>query len=602
MSLIAQIAVFLGATVLAIPLFRRLRLSSILGYLAAGVVLGPWGFRVIQDTEGVMHIAEFGVVLLLFVIGLELQPSRLRAMRKAVFGLGLAQVLLTTAVLMAIAIALGLPANTALVTAFALSLSSTPLVLQLLAERQQLNTHYGRSSFAILLFQDIAVMPMLAILPLLGGGQQDMWTALLSGLKGLAVLAALVFGGSYVLRPVLRLVAETKVSEAFTAAALFVVLGTALLVNAVGLSMALGAFVAGLLLADSEYRHELEADIEPFKGLLLGLFFMSVGMTANLGLLLEQPGRIALFVAGLLVVKFTVLWVLARLTRHSAESARGMAFALPQAGEFGFVLFSLAVTDRVMDPELAEMLVIVVTISMIVSPLLMSLHTNVIEPRFTKPEQREFDRVESQDSRVIIAGFGRVGQIVGRVLRMRRIPFTALESSVAQVDFVRRFGSKVYYGDASRLEVLQAAGAGRAEVFVLATEDIDISVRTAELVRRHFPNLKIMARARNRQHALRLMDIGVKYFIRETYLSSLDLAQHTLEALGLTRTDAIESIRRFDVHDKKQLQAQRQFRDDEQKLIQSAQLAARELEQLFESDTEGNKVPQATRAETAEMR
>jgi monovalent cation:proton antiporter-2 (CPA2) family protein len=586
MSLIPQIAAFLGATVLVIPLFRRLRLSSILGYLAAGVVLGPWGLRVIQDTEGVMHIAEFGVVLLLFVIGLELQPSRLRAMRKAVFGLGLAQVLLTTAVLMAIGIALGLPVNAALITAFALSLSSTPLVLQLLAERQQLNTHYGRSSFAILLFQDIAVMPMLAILPLLGGGQQDMSTALLSGLKGLAVLAALVFGGSYVLRPVLRIVAETKVNEAFTAAALFVVLGTALLVDAVGLSMALGAFVAGLLLADSEYRHELEADIEPFKGLLLGLFFMSVGMTANLGLLLDQPGRIALFVAGLLVVKFVVLWTLAKLTRHSAESARGLAFALPQGGEFGFVLFSLAVTNRVMDPALAEMLVIVVTISMIVSPLLMSLHTNVIEPRLAKPEPREFDKVESQDSRVIVAGFGRVGQIVGRVLRMRRIPFTALESSVAQVDVVRRFGTKVYYGDASRLEVLQAAGAAHAEVFVLATEDVETSVRTAELVRRHFPDLKIMARARNRQHALRLMDIGVKYFIRETYLSSLDLAQHTLESLGLTRADAIESIRRFDAHDRKQLQVQREFRDDEQKLIQSAQLAARELEQLFESDME----------------
>jgi glutathione-regulated potassium-efflux system ancillary protein KefC/glutathione-regulated potassium-efflux system protein KefB len=586
MSLIAQIAVFLGATVLAIPLFRRLRLSSILGYLAAGVVIGPWGLHVIRDAEGVMHIAEFGVVLLLFVIGLELQPSRLRAMRKAVFGLGLAQVVLTTAVFTAIALALGLPAKAALVTAFALSLSSTPLVLQLLAERQQLNTHYGRSSFAILLFQDIAVMPMLAILPLLGGDAQDLSTTLLSGLKGLAVLAALVFGGRYVLRPVLRVVAQTKVSEAFTAAALLVVLGTALIVDAVGLSMALGAFIAGLLLADSEYRHELEADIEPFKGLLLGLFFMSVGMTANLGLLLEQPGRIALFVAGLLLVKFVLLWVLARLTRHSAESARGLAFALPQAGEFGFVLFSLAVTYRVMDPSLAEMLVIVVTISMIASPLLMSLHTNVIEPRFAKPEPREFDKVESQDSRVIIAGFGRVGQIVGRVLRMRRISFTALESSVAQVDFVRRFGNKVYYGDASRLEVLQAAGAARAEVFVLATEDIETSVRTAELVRRHFPHLKIMARARNRQHALRLLDIGVKYFIRETYLSSLDLAQHTLEALGLARADAIESIRRFDVHDKQQLQVQRAIRDDEQKLIQSAQLAARELEQLFESDAE----------------
>jgi monovalent cation:proton antiporter-2 (CPA2) family protein len=584
MSLIAQITVFLGATVLAIPLFRRLRLSSILGYLAAGVAIGPWGLRIVKETEGVMHTAEFGVVLLLFVIGLELQPSRLRAMRKAVFGLGLAQVLLTTTVFALIALALGLRPNAALITAFALSLSSTPLVLQLLAERQQLNTHYGRSSFAILLFQDIAVMPMLAVLPLLGGGQQDLTSALLSSVKGLAVLAALVFGGRYLLRPALRLVAETKVSEAFTAAALFVVLGTALLVDAVGMSMALGAFVAGLLLADSEYRHELEADIEPFKGLLLGLFFMSVGMSANLGLLLEQPGRIALLVVGLLVVKFAILWALARLTKHSFASARGMAFALPQAGEFGFVLFSLAVSYRVMDPSLAEMLVIVVTISMIASPLLMSLHTNFIEPRLANRDPREFDRVETQDSRVIIAGFGRVGQIVGRVLRMRRIPFTALEASVAQVDFVRRFGSKVYYGDASRLEVLQAAGAARAEVFVLAVEDIEASVRSAELVRRHFPNLKIMARARNRQHALRLMDLGVKYYIRETYLSSLDLAQHTLEALGLARADAVESIRRFDVHDRKQLQVQREFRDDEQKLIQSTQQAARELEQLFESD------------------
>jgi monovalent cation:proton antiporter-2 (CPA2) family protein len=591
MSLIAQIAVFLGATVLAIPLFRRLRLSSILGYLAAGVVIGPWGLRFVQDTEGVMHIAEFGVVLLLFVIGLELQPSRLRAMRKAVFGLGLAQVVVTTAVFMAIALAFGLPPNTALVTAFALSLSSTPLVLQLLAERQQLNTHHGRSSFAILLFQDIAVMPMLAILPLLSGGQQDLSSTLLSAFKGLAVLAALVFGGRYVLRPVLRLVAETKVSEAFTAAALFVVIGTALLVESVGMSMALGAFVAGLLLADSEYRHELEADIEPFKGLLLGLFFMSVGMTANLGLLIEQPGLIALLVAGLVIVKFALLWLIARVTRHPGESARGIAFALPQAGEFGFVLFSLAVAHQVMDPSLAEMLVIVVTISMIVSPLLMSLHTNVIEPRLSPPERREFDRIESHDSRVIIAGFGRVGQIVGRVLRMRRIPFTALEANIEQLDLLRRFGNKVYYGDASRLEVLQAAGAARAEVFVLATEDIDASVRTAEMVRRHFPDLKIMARARNRQHALRLMDIGVRYFIRETYLSSLDLAQHTLEALGLTRADAVESIRRFDVHDKKQLQVQRDIRDDEQKLIQSAQQAARELEQLFESDAEPTQAP-----------
>lgn len=588
MTLLGQIAIFLGATVLAIPLFRRLRLSAILGYLAAGVALGPWGLRVVQDPEGVAHIAELGVVLLLFVIGLELQPSRLRALRKTIFGLGFLQVAVTTAVFTALAYAIGLPKNAAFVTGFALSLSSTPMVLQLLAEREQLNTQHGRSAFGILLFQDIAVMPMLAILPLLGttAAAQDLSQTLLMAAKGLAVLALLVFGGRYVLRPLLRIVAETKASEAFTAAALLVVIGTALIMNAVGLSMALGAFVAGLLLADSEYRHELEADLEPFKGLLLGLFFMSVGMTANVGLLLEHPGQILGLVAAFMTVKLVLLWLIARVTKHSSESSRGLAVALPQAGEFGFVLFSLAVADGVMDQRLAQTLVIVVTISMILSPLLMSLQTHVIEPRLGKARQREFDRIDSTDSRVIIAGFGRVGQIVGRVLRTRKIRFTALEASVSQVDFVRRFGNKVYYGDASRLELLHAAGAAHAEVLVLAIDDVEASVHTTELVRKHYPHLKIMARARNRQHALRLMDLGVRYLIRETYLSSLDLAQHTLETLGLSRAEALESIRRFDAHDQQTLQLQRELHGDEQKLIQSAQQAAKELEQLFEADAE----------------
>jgi glutathione-regulated potassium-efflux system ancillary protein KefC/glutathione-regulated potassium-efflux system protein KefB len=589
MTLLAQVAVFLAATVFVIPLFRMLRLGSVLGYLAAGIVIGPWGLRIIQDTTGVMHLAEFGVVLLLFVIGLELQPSRLRAMRKSVFGLGVLQVLTTSVIFALVARALGLSTSASIIAGFALSLSSTPLVLQLLAERQQLNTHQGRSSFAILLFQDIAVMPMLAILPLLGtmGGQQDLAGTLLIAAKGLAVLAVLVFGGRFVLRPVLRMVAETKLSEAFTAAALLVVVGTALLFDFVGLSMALGSFVAGLLLAESEFRHELEADIEPFKGLLLGLFFMSVGMAANLGLLVTQPGLVAALVCGLMVVKFGLLWVLGRVTGHSSEAARGMAFALPAAGEFGFVLFSLAVTYGVMEQPLADTLVVVVTLSMIASPLLMMLQ-GYIEPKLASRVRREFDTIESTDSRVIIAGFGRFGQIIGRVLRMRKIRFTALESSVAQVDFVRRFGNKVYYGDASRLELLQAAGAEHAEVFVLAVDDIEASVRAAELVRRHFPHLKILARARNRQHALRLMDLDVRYIIRETYLSSLNMAQHALEALSMSRSDALESIKRFDEHDQKTLQTQREVRDDEQKLIQSAQLAAKELEQLFEADTSGD--------------
>lgn len=601
MTLTGQIAVFLGATVLAVPLFRRLRLSSILGYLAAGVAIGPSGLGVIDDAEGVMHIAEFGVVLLLFVIGLELQPSRLRAMRRSIFGLGLAQVAVTCIVFTAIAHALGLPANTAFVAGFALSLSSTPLVLQLLAERYELNTQHGRPAFAILLFQDIAVMPMLAILPLLAAAStpHSLGDTLLGAGKGLGVLALLVFGGRYLLRPLLRIVAETKVTEAFTAAALLVVIGTSLLVNAVGLSMALGAFVAGLLLAESEYRHELEADIEPFKGLLLGLFFMSVGMATNIQLLLEHPGRIAALVLGLLLIKALVLWTIARISGLPAQHASPLAMTLAQGGEFGFVLFSLAMSYGVMQQDLAQTLVIVVTISMAATPLLLKLHSAVIEPRFDKPAVREFDHIDENQSRVLIAGFGRVGQIIGRVLRMRHITFTALEASVAQVDFVRRFGNKVYYGDPSRLELLQAAGAGRAEIFVLAMDDIDASVRTAELISKHFPHLKVFARARNRQHAIKLLDLGVRYVVRETYFSSLDMAQSSLEALGLSRPEAAESIRRFDAHDRKMLEQQRAAGDDEQKLIQTVQDAAKELEGLFEADVQRNEAREGRELERA---
>jgi len=598
MTLLAQIGVLLAATVIAIPLFRRFRLSSVLGYLAAGMVIGPWGLRAVSDTHGVQSIAEFGVVLLLFVIGLELQPSRLRAMRRAILGLGVLQVALTTAVFAAIAYVLGLAGTTALVVGFALSLSSTPLVLQLLAEREQLNTHHGRSSFAVLLFQDIAVMPMLAILPMLGNqaGDNSLSASAIAVLKGLAMLGALVLAGRYVLRPLLRVVAKTKVREAFTAAALFVVVGTSLLVSAVGLSMALGAFFAGLLLADSEYRHELEADIEPFKGLLLGLFFISVGMTANLGLFLNQPGKVLMLTIGLIVVKFALLWVVARLNGQRGEDVRGLAFALPQAGEFGFVLFALAVSYGVMDQSLADLLVIVVTASMIVSPLLMTLQSSVIEPRLRKSATRAYDAIEANESRVIVAGVGRFGQIVCRILRMRRIPFTALEADAEQVETLRRYGSKVYYGDASRLELLQAAGADRAEIIVLANSNVETSLRTVEVLRKHFPHIKIFARARNRQHALRLMELDVRYVVRETYFSGLDLSQHLLETLGFPRSEAEDSIAKFRVADERTLHAQLEFKDDEQKLIQSAHLVAKELDRLFDSDTRSAGEPESLTA------
>jgi glutathione-regulated potassium-efflux system ancillary protein KefC/glutathione-regulated potassium-efflux system protein KefB len=586
MTVLAEVSVFLAATVIAVPLFKKFRLSSVLGYLAAGFAIGPWGLKIVSDTEGVKDIAELGVVLLLFVIGLELQPSRLHAMRRTVFGLGLAQVVVTTLVFAVAGWALGLAPSTAFVVGFALSLSSTPLVLQLLAERNQLSTQQGRSGFGILLFQDIAVMPVLAILPLLGTTTvaQDWSSTLLSTGKALLVLVVLVFGGRLILRPILRVVAETKVREAFTAAALLVVMGTALLVDAVGLSMALGAFVAGLLLADSEFRHELEADIEPFKGLLLGLFFISVGMSANLGLLGESPLQIVALVIAFMAAKFALLWLLGRASKHDSCASLGLAFALPQAGEFGFVLFTLAVSFGIMSQSLADVLVIVVTASMILSPILMTLQSSVIEPRFKKATPKEFDRINDDDSRVIISGAGRFGQVITRVLRTRKIRFTSLEADAAQVENLRRFGIKVYYGDASRLEMLQAARADKAEIFILAIDDPDASVRTAEVIKKHYPHLKIFARARNRQHAVRLMELNVHYIMRETFLSSLDIAQHALETLGLTRVEAVESIKRFRAVDERTLKEQLEFKDDEQKLIQSAKLVAKELDRLFESD------------------
>lgn len=602
MSPLAQVAIFLGASVIAVPLFRKLQLSAILGYLAAGITIGPSGFNLIGDADasGVMYIGELGVVLLLFVIGLELQPARLRVMRRAVFGLGAAQMAVTTAAFTGLGLLCGLAAGTALIIGFALSLSSTPLALQLLAERGQLTTQAGRSAFGILLFQDLAVMPVLALLPLLGAqmgaqmgaqvAERDLGQAVLATLKVVAVVVAMVVAGRHLLRPALHVIASTRVREAFTAAALLVVIGTALIFAALGLSMALGAFVAGVLLADSEYRHALEADIEPFKGLLLGLFFMSVGMTVNLDLLLANPGLILALVTGVLGVKFCLLWLVGFAAHRSGDSARGLAFALPQAGEFSFVLIALAVTAAVVSAELAATLVIVIALTMMLTPLLMLFQARVLEPRLQKAPARPFDAVESPHGSIIIAGFGRFGQIIARVLRARRMPFTALDASVEQVDFVRRFGSEVYYGDASRLDLLQAAGAADARVFVLAIDDIEASVRTAEMVRKHFPHLRILARARNRQHALHLMDIGAHYVVRETYLSSLDLARRALEELGLSRAVATDSVRRFEEHDCKTLQLQRHVRDDEQQLIQTNALAMKELEQLFAADAE----PEAT--------
>jgi glutathione-regulated potassium-efflux system ancillary protein KefC/glutathione-regulated potassium-efflux system protein KefB len=473
----------------------------------------------------------------------------------------------------------------ACVVGFGLSLSSTPLVLQVLAERNQLKTQYGRAAFSILLFQDLAVLPMLAVLPLLSPLQSahtgSPWFALV---KLIAVIAIVTVGGRLVLRPALRVVARIRVTEVFTAAALLVVIATALLVNEVGLSMALGAFLAGVVLADSEFRHELEADIEPFKGLLLGLFFIAVGMTANVGLIIAQPLKVIAGTALFMALKILVVALVGRATGRAKLAAWRMGFTLPAGGEFAFVLFALAARQRILDAGTADLLVLVVTLSMMTAPLVLTLHDRVRKALVDAGPQAPFDNIDERDNRVIIAGFGRVGQIVSRVLRARRIKFTALDSNQTHVDFVRRFGNRIYYGDASRLDLLRAAGAESADLFVLAIDDTDASLRTAEIVRTYFPGLKVLARARNRQHAFALMDQKVDYIVRETYGSSLELAEQALIGLGDTPAVARAAVRKFRQHDERTLSEQYSIKEDEAKLISAARESAQQLEKLFESD------------------
>ena len=582
-----QTAILLAAAVLTVSVFRFLRLSSILGYIAAGLIIGPWGLNLIGDIGNITRVSEFGVVLLLFVIGLELQPTRLWVMRRLVFGLGTAQVLVCTLALAALAYALGQAPVAAAVVGFGLSLSSTPLVLQVLAERKQLHAQHGRAAFGILLFQDLAVLPVLAVLPLLGaqGGAQTAQAAWWAGLLKLLAVIGIVVGGRLLLRPALRVVARVQVGEVFTAAALLTVIATALLANAAGLSGSLGAFLAGVLLADSEFRHELEADLEPFKGLLLGLFFISVGMRANLDLLALELPTLLLVTAGFLGVKIAVVRVLGGLAGQKRDSAWRLAFALPAGGEFAFVLFILAARQQLLDARTADLLVLAVTLSMMLGPLLLIVY-EAFATRWLLPPQRPYDAIDAHETPVIIAGFGRFGQIVGRVLRVKGIPFTALDSSQTHVDFVRRFGNEVYYGDASRLDLLRAAGAASARFLVLAIDDTEASTRTAVLVREQFPNLRIFARARSRQHVFALMDAGVENIVRETYGSSLELATSILEALGETPAAAREAVRRFRAHDEATLAKQYAVKEDDIKFLATSREAAQQLEKLFESDRE----------------
>ena len=577
--------VFLLATVIAVPLTKRFRLGSVLGYLVAGVVIGPQLLGLISDTGGVATISEFGIVLMLFVIGLELSPQRLWVMRRSVFGTGMLQVLATSLVLGLVGYYFfGLTTKGAAIIGGSLALSSTAFGLQILAERKEAGSSYGRQAFAILLFQDLAAIPLIAAIPLLASAKHGFDVA--ASARTVFGIIAVVVGGRYLLRPVFRFVARANAVEVSTATALLVVMGTAWLMELVGVSSTLGAFLAGVLLADSEYRHELESHIEPFKGLLLGLFFISVGMSMDVAMLLSQPLTVALLVAGLLVLKGALLWPLGRIVGGLNRSdALRLAVLLACGGEFAFVVLKQAQEARLITSQQQSLLVLMITLSMALTPIMVVLAAKVLGAAAEKKPAREYDEINTDAPRVIIAGFGRVGQIIGRVLRAQRIPFVALESSVEQMDTLRRFNNtSLFFGDPGRADLLRAAQADKAEVFVLAADDPDANLRIARLVRRQYPHLKIVARARNRQHAFRLMDLGVEMPVRETFYSSLKMTRMTLESLGLSTELATDRVDRFREHDIRLLKAQYLVYDDDVRLTQTSREALNDLMHLFDAD------------------
>jgi glutathione-regulated potassium-efflux system protein KefB len=582
-----QVAVFLAAAAIAAPLGRFLRMGAVLGYLAAGVVIGPYvlgPLYALNDVGEVLHFGEFGVVMLLFVIGLELRPVRLWAMRSAIFGLGTAQLVATSLLLAGIGIALGLAPTKALFIGLALSLSSTAFALQVLEEKGELTTRHGRLAFSVLLFQDLAAIPLIALVPLfaLGGAVHTMDVK--SAVFAILTILGVIVVGRFLLSRLYRFVAATGVREAMTATALLTVVGVALLMEAAGLSAALGAFIAGALLADSEYRHQIEADIAPFEGLLLAVFFIAVGMSIDLGVLIAEPATLFAVVLVLVMLKAAVLYLLGRWWGLDGNAARRLGLVLSQGGEFAFVLFGAGALEGVIDRPMAALLTLAVTFSMAATPLLLLIDDAINRAR--KPAPPEYEIPPRGDQHVIVAGFGRFGQIVARVLRARQIPFTALDSNVEQVDFVKRFGAQIYYGDAGRLDILRAAGADKAVAFVLAIDNVESSLRVAEMVRNHFPDLPIYARARDRTHVHRLMDLGVTIIERETFLAALELTKDLLRGLGLKEPEVRRLTETFKRLDEKRLYEDYQYYTDTEKVRTNALSQAKELEELFARDVE----------------
>jgi monovalent cation:proton antiporter-2 (CPA2) family protein len=582
--MLETLVALLAASVVLIPLSRRAGFGSVLGYLVGGAMIGPQGLRLVTDVEEIRAISELGVVMLLFLIGLELRPQRLWVMRKAVFALGPAQFVASAAAIAAITYVAGVKAPGAVVLGAGLALSSTAIVLPLLAERDLLGTGAGRDTFAVLLFQDVAFVPLVALVPLLTGVDVPDRVPWVDVVRGAAAILAILLGGRFLMRPAFRVIGRANMPEVFTAFSLLIVIGAAALANVAGLSMSLGAFLGGVLLSDSEYRHEVQADIEPFEGLLLGFFFMSVGMSANLALAMSEPGFIAASVAALLLIKIIIAFGLGRLSGQSVHGAVRFALALPQGSEFSFVLFGVALSAGALSQHAADRAMLAVAVSMVATPVLFALSERLIVARMSRSEKPAYDKIRNLGTPVIICGFGRVGQVVGRVLKLRGIAFTALEKDPGQVEVVRKFGNKVYYGDPTRAEVLRAAGADSARLIVVALDNMEATIRVVEVVRRAFPQVKVIVRARNRRHAHLLMDHKVDGIVRETFHSSLRMSTMALEALDVPSSEARRAVELFRQHDERTLIKTHAIYDDERQLIQTTQQAAAELEEVFEAD------------------
>ena len=586
--------IYLGAAVLAVPLARLLGLGSIIGYLAAGIAIGPWGLKLVTDPAAILSFAEFGVVLMLFLVGLELEPRRLWALRRPIFGWGSVQLIGSSVIIGAAAVVFGVPWPIAAVAGFALAMSSTAIGLSVLNERNILPTTAGQSVLSVSLFQDIMAIPILAVIPLLAGGavaaSGNSWV---EGAKAFGVIAAIIFGGRLLLRPALRWIARSDTPEIFTAASLLLVVATAALMHSVGLSMALGAFLAGVLLAESEYRRELETDLEPFKGLLLGLFFIAVGMSIDFAVVLAQPLLVAGIVLGFLLAKTVVLVLMARTMPIPVAERPPFLILLAQDGEFGFVVLQAALGSQVIAAETSSLLVASIAVSMLLTPLLLVLADRWWAARLKAagPAMEEIN--EPQEAPVIIAGFGRYGQIVGRLLSACGYNATVLDHSAEAVEGLRRFGWRTFYGDATRLDLLRVAGADKARVFVLAIDDVEQSVECAKLVREHFPHLPIVARARNVQHWNQLRNLGVEMIERETLDSALLSGRSALELLGWQPHAARQRAMQFRRHSVELMEKMRPHQGDQKRLIAEAKEGRRQFEETMAQERQAPQMQQA---------